>query len=192
MSRRPASSIVASPVLVGAVTVLIAIVAVFLAYNANQGLPFVPTYDVSAELHGGSNLVNGNDVQARRPTRRTGRGDQAGDRRGDRRHDRGHRHEARQGRRATAGGHLREDQATLAARAQVRRIDARAERRELLGRRHDPAEELDRVDRARGLLQHLRLRHAQQPAPGARGVRYGVRGPGRQRSTRSSRTSSRS
>jgi phospholipid/cholesterol/gamma-HCH transport system substrate-binding protein len=63
MSRRPAASIVASPVLVGAVTVLVAIVAVFLAYNANQGLPFVPTYDVSAELHGGSNLVNGNDVQ---------------------------------------------------------------------------------------------------------------------------------
>jgi virulence factor Mce-like protein len=63
MSRRPAASIVASPVLVGAVTVLVAIVAVFLAYNANQGLPFVPTYDVSAELYGGSNLVNGNDVQ---------------------------------------------------------------------------------------------------------------------------------
>ena len=63
MSRRPASSIVASPVLVGAVTVLVAIVAVFLAYNANQGLPFVPTYDLSAQLPGGSNLVNGNDVQ---------------------------------------------------------------------------------------------------------------------------------
>jgi virulence factor Mce-like protein len=63
MSRRPSASIVASPVLVGAVTVLVAIVAVFLAYNANQGLPFVPSYDVSAELHGGSNLVNGNDVQ---------------------------------------------------------------------------------------------------------------------------------
>ncbi len=63
MSRRPAASIVASPVLVGAVTVLVAIVAVFLAYNANQGLPFVPTYDVSAYLPGGSNLVNGNDVQ---------------------------------------------------------------------------------------------------------------------------------
>ena len=63
MSRRPAASIIASPVLVGAVTVLVAIVAVFLAYNANKGLPFVPTYDVSAELPGGSNLVNGNDVQ---------------------------------------------------------------------------------------------------------------------------------
>src|SRR5687767_7220193 len=63
MSRRPAASIVASPVLVGAVTVLVAIVAVFLAYNANKGLPFVPSYDVSAQLPGGSNLVNGNDVQ---------------------------------------------------------------------------------------------------------------------------------
>jgi virulence factor Mce-like protein len=63
MSRRPTASIVASPVLVGAVTVLVAIVAVFLAYNANQGLPFVPTYDVKAELPSGSNLVKGNEVR---------------------------------------------------------------------------------------------------------------------------------
>ena len=40
--RRPNTSIVASPVLVGSVTVLIVIVAVVLAYNANSGLPFVP------------------------------------------------------------------------------------------------------------------------------------------------------
>ncbi len=33
--RRGTASIVASPVLVGAVTVLIAIIAVFIAYNAN-------------------------------------------------------------------------------------------------------------------------------------------------------------
>ena len=58
MSRRPTSSIVASPVLVGAVTVLVAIVAVFLAYNANQGLPFVPTYDVKAELPSGSSTTS--------------------------------------------------------------------------------------------------------------------------------------
>ena len=31
---------IASPVLVGAVTVLIVIVGVYLAYNANKGLPF--------------------------------------------------------------------------------------------------------------------------------------------------------
>ncbi len=63
MTRRPRSSIAASPVLVGSVTVLVAIVAVFLAYNANQGLPFVPTYDVKVELPGGSNLVVGNEVR---------------------------------------------------------------------------------------------------------------------------------
>ncbi len=34
-------------ILIGAITVLVAIVAVFLAYNANSGLPFVPTYNVN-------------------------------------------------------------------------------------------------------------------------------------------------
>ena len=62
-TRRGTASIVASPVLVGAVTVLIVLVAVFLAYNANNGLPFVPTYDVWAQLPGGANLVKGNEVR---------------------------------------------------------------------------------------------------------------------------------
>src|SRR5437763_7615316 len=60
---RGTASIVASPVLVGAVTVLVVIVSVFLAYNANQGLPFVPTYDVNAELPSGANLVRSNEVR---------------------------------------------------------------------------------------------------------------------------------
>ena len=42
MRGRAASSVFANPVLVGAVTVLVVIVAVFLSYNANNGLPFVP------------------------------------------------------------------------------------------------------------------------------------------------------
>jgi virulence factor Mce-like protein len=50
-------------VLVGAVTTLIVIVSVFLAYNANKGLPFVPTYDLSARVPNGSNLVPGNEVR---------------------------------------------------------------------------------------------------------------------------------
>ena len=58
---RGTASIVASPVLVGAVTTLIVIVSVFLAYNANQGLPFVPTYNLKAELPGGANLVPAQD-----------------------------------------------------------------------------------------------------------------------------------
>ena len=61
--RRGTSALVASPVLVGAVTVLVAMISVFLAYNANNGLPFVPTYDVRAEIPGGSNLVVGNEVR---------------------------------------------------------------------------------------------------------------------------------
>ncbi len=60
---RGTASIVASPVLVGAVTTLIVIVSVFLAYNANTGLPFVPTYNLKAELPTGANLVPGNEVR---------------------------------------------------------------------------------------------------------------------------------
>ncbi|MGI8438804.1 MAG: MlaD family protein [Thermoleophilaceae bacterium] len=63
MSRRGAASVVASPVLVGAVTVLVTVVAVILAYNANQGLPFVPQYTLSATLPGAANLVEGNEVR---------------------------------------------------------------------------------------------------------------------------------
>jgi virulence factor Mce-like protein len=63
MRTKGTASIVASPVLVGAVTTLIVIVSVFLAYNANKGLPFVPTYDLSATLPSGSNLVEGNEVR---------------------------------------------------------------------------------------------------------------------------------
>jgi virulence factor Mce-like protein len=63
MRGRGTSSIVASPVLVGAVTVLIVIVGVFLAYNANNGLPFVPTYELKAELPNGQKLVKGNEIR---------------------------------------------------------------------------------------------------------------------------------
>jgi virulence factor Mce-like protein len=56
-------SLAASPTLVGAVTVLVVVVAVFLAYQANQGLPFVPTYKLSAELPDADSLVAGNDVR---------------------------------------------------------------------------------------------------------------------------------
>jgi virulence factor Mce-like protein len=52
-----------SPVLVGALTVLVVIVAVFLSYNANKGLPFVPTYDLGADLPNASQLVAGNEVR---------------------------------------------------------------------------------------------------------------------------------
>jgi virulence factor Mce-like protein len=63
VNRRGAASIAANPVLIGAATTLVVIVAVFLAYNANNGLPFVPTYDLKAEVPNGANLVPGNEVR---------------------------------------------------------------------------------------------------------------------------------
>ena len=35
----------------------------FLAYNANTGLPFVPTRELKVDIANGSNLVVGNDVR---------------------------------------------------------------------------------------------------------------------------------
>jgi virulence factor Mce-like protein len=45
------------------VTVLVTIVAVFLSYNANSGLPFVPTYDLKANLPNAAQLVDGFEVR---------------------------------------------------------------------------------------------------------------------------------
>ena len=56
-------NLAASPTMVGALTVLITVVAVFLAYQANTGLPFVPTYRISAEIPNADTLVPGNEVR---------------------------------------------------------------------------------------------------------------------------------
>jgi virulence factor Mce-like protein len=61
--RNRGGGIAGNPVLIGAATVLVIIVAVFLSYNANQGLPFVPTYQVNAQVPSASELVVGNDVK---------------------------------------------------------------------------------------------------------------------------------
>lgn len=63
MNRRNSTSIVANPILIGAVTVLVIIVAVFFAYNANNGLPFVPTYQLTVEVPDAANLVTGNEAR---------------------------------------------------------------------------------------------------------------------------------
>ena len=62
MSNRGAG-IAGNPVLIGAATILVILVAVFLAYNANQGLPFVPTYSLKAEVPSAAALVRGNEVR---------------------------------------------------------------------------------------------------------------------------------
>ena len=57
------AGIAGNPVLIGAATILVVLVAVFLAYNANSGLPFVPTYQIKAQVPSAANLVVGNDVR---------------------------------------------------------------------------------------------------------------------------------
>jgi ABC-type transporter Mla subunit MlaD len=61
--RRGATAIASNPVLVGVATTLVIVVAVFLAYNANAGLPWVPTYRLSAEVPAATSLVKGNEVR---------------------------------------------------------------------------------------------------------------------------------
>ena len=63
MSPRRRRGLAANPVLVGSVTVVVVLVAVFLSYNANSGLPFVPTYDLTARVANAANLVPGNEVR---------------------------------------------------------------------------------------------------------------------------------
>ena len=57
------AGVAGNPVLIGAATVLVLLVAVFLAYNANQGLPFVPTYTLKAEVPSAAALLPGNEVR---------------------------------------------------------------------------------------------------------------------------------
>ena len=60
--RRP-PSVASNPVFVGAVTVLVVLVAVLLAYQANQGLPFVPSFELKVDTPNAARLVVGNEVR---------------------------------------------------------------------------------------------------------------------------------
>jgi virulence factor Mce-like protein len=62
--RRGSSAVLGNPVLVGAVTLLVVNVAVFLSWFANRGLPFVPTKQVKVEFPNGANLLPGNEVRS--------------------------------------------------------------------------------------------------------------------------------
>ncbi len=61
--RGRGSSIAGNPVLIGAATVLVILVAMFLSYNANAGLPFVPSYSLKLQAPSAANLVKGNEVR---------------------------------------------------------------------------------------------------------------------------------
>jgi virulence factor Mce-like protein len=61
VTRRPQQPL-RDPILVGALTILVTIIAVYLAYNANNGLPFVPTYDLNVQVPDGSGLIASDSV----------------------------------------------------------------------------------------------------------------------------------
>jgi virulence factor Mce-like protein len=66
MRRRrgsPFNAAVRNPTVIGALTVLVTVLTVFLAYNANNGLPFVKSYRLTAQVPNAEALVPGNEVR---------------------------------------------------------------------------------------------------------------------------------
>ena len=63
MTRRRSTFVFASPILTGTVVVLIAVIGVFVTYNANKGLPFVPTYHVTFTVPDAGGLAAGREVR---------------------------------------------------------------------------------------------------------------------------------
>lgn len=61
--RRAPFDVFDNPVLVGTVTILTVIVAVFLSYIAENGLPFIPTYTVNVQVADAAELVKNADVR---------------------------------------------------------------------------------------------------------------------------------
>ena len=176
MRRTNPASLTASPLLVGAVTLLVAFVAVFLAYNANSGLPFVPTYNIKAELPTGSKLVKGNDVRVggfrvgfverlRPGVSDAGKAVAIVDMKLDKKVE------------PLARGHHGPGPAALAAGDQVHRADPRPRRAQPRGRRHaGPGPDLGLAG-VRGPLRRLPVRDARGP-PGRHRGRGRTRWPG--------------
>lgn len=62
MRRRRGSSPFSNPVLIGALAVLVTVIAVVLAFQANNGLPYVPRYTLHIEVSNAEELVHGAEV----------------------------------------------------------------------------------------------------------------------------------
>jgi virulence factor Mce-like protein len=61
--RESFSSVFNNPVLIGAVTILVVAVAVYISYIAENGLPFIPSYDVNVQVADGGELYKNTDVR---------------------------------------------------------------------------------------------------------------------------------
>ncbi len=62
-ARNTARDLFNNPILIGALTILVVGVAVYLSYIAENGLPFVPTYNVNVDVPNGAELVKNADVR---------------------------------------------------------------------------------------------------------------------------------
>jgi ABC-type transporter Mla subunit MlaD len=62
MLRRHSNNPFSSPVLIGALTVLVMVVGVVLAFQANNGLPFVPRYTLHIEVSNAEELTHGAEI----------------------------------------------------------------------------------------------------------------------------------
>jgi virulence factor Mce-like protein len=61
--RKAAGDVFNNPILIGTITILVAIVAVYLSYIAENGLPFLPTYNIKVDVANASELVKNADVR---------------------------------------------------------------------------------------------------------------------------------
>lgn len=61
--RKAAKELFDNPILIGAITILVVAVAVYLSYIAENGLPFVPTYNIQVDVPNGAELVKNADVR---------------------------------------------------------------------------------------------------------------------------------
>jgi virulence factor Mce-like protein len=61
--KRKAAGPFDNPVLLGTLIVLAFVVGTFIAYSADKGLPFVPTYDVKVDVPNAAKLVAGDEVR---------------------------------------------------------------------------------------------------------------------------------
>ncbi len=62
-ARKSMSELFENPIMVGTITILVVLAAVYLSYIAENGLPFVPTYNVNVDVQNASELVKNADVR---------------------------------------------------------------------------------------------------------------------------------
>jgi ABC-type transporter Mla subunit MlaD len=62
-TRRAASALFDNPILLGTMTILVVLVAVYLSYVAENGLPFVATYSVNVDVESAGQLIKNADVR---------------------------------------------------------------------------------------------------------------------------------